>query len=261
MKTVISGNDEKYLADAVKQFRLASHPVTLTGAGISVGSGIPDFRSADGLWTLFSPDEYATLHVFMQNPAKAWELYRAMGNIIIGKEPNQAHLALAELENRGLLQGVITQNVDNLHQLAGNKKVFEIHGDHMHLQCIKCGELIPVTEEHCLVKEIPQCEGCVFPLKPNVVLFGESVRNLAEIHSLIARCDLLMVIGTSAQVYPAAELPLLVKQQGGLVYEFNQEHTSLSTADSWSSRLTDYFILGDVCESLPRFVRQLQLEA
>jgi NAD-dependent deacetylase len=191
----------------------------------------------------------------MRNPAKAWELYRAMGNIIIGREPNLAHLALADLENRGLLQGVITQNVDNLHQLAGNQKVLEIHGDHLHLQCIKCGELIPVTIENYQIQEIPQCEGCVFPLKPNVVLFGESVRSLAEIHSLIARCDLLMVVGTSAQVFPAAELPLLVKQQGGLLYEFNKEHTSLSAVDRRSSQLTDFFMQGDVCETLPLFVR------
>jgi NAD-dependent deacetylase len=255
MKTVIPGEDEQYFAEAIKRFREASHPVALTGAGISVGSGIPDFRSADGLWQVFSPDEYATLDVFMQNPAKAWQLYRAMGTILIGKEPNTAHLALAELENRGLLYGVITQNVDNLHQLAGNTKVLEIHGDHLHLQCIKCGKLIPVTQAHYQARDIPQCEGCEYPLKPNVVLFGESVRSLAEIHSLIAHCDLLMVVGTSAQVFPAAELPLLVKQQGGLLYEFNTEHTSLSVADSRSSQPTDFFMQGDVCETLPLFVR------
>lgn len=257
MKTVIFGEDEKYFAEAIKRFKAASHPVTLTGAGISVGSGIPDFRSAEGLWKVFSPDEYATLDVFMRKPAKAWKLYRAMGTILIGKEPNPAHLALAELENRGFLHGVITQNVDNLHQLAGNTNVLEIHGDHLHLQCIKCGELIQVTEAHYQDQKIPQCAGCEYPLKPNVVLFGESVRSLAEIHSLIAHCDLLMVVGTSTQVFPAAELPLLVKQQGGLLYEFNTEHTALSAADSRSSKRTDYFMQGDVCETLPFFVRGL----
>lgn len=257
MKTVIPGEDERYLAEAIKRFKAASCPVTLSGAGISVGSGIPDFRSADGLWQVFSPNNYATLDVFMQNPAKAWQLYRAMGTILIGKEPNPAHLALAELENRGFLQGVITQNVDNLHQLAGNTKVLEIHGDHLHLQCIKCGKLVPVTEAHYQAREVPQCDDCEYPLKPNVVLFGESVRSLAEIHSLIAHCDLLMVVGTSAQVFPAAELPLRVKQQGGLLYEFNTEHTALSAADSRSSQLTDFFIEGDVCETLPQFVREV----
>jgi NAD-dependent deacetylase len=255
VKTVIPGKNEEYLAEAIKRFKQASHPVALTGAGISVGSGIPDFRSAEGLWKVFSPDEYATLDVFMRYPARAWELYRAMGTILVGKEPNPAHFALAELENRGFLHGVVTQNVDNLHQLAGNTVVLEIHGDHLHLQCIKCGELIPVTEAHYQARDIPQCKRCEFPLKPNVVLFGESVRSLPEIHSLIANCDLLMVVGTSAQVYPAAELPFLVKQQGGLLYEFNKEHTSLSAADSRSSRLTDFFMQGDVCETLPLFVR------
>jgi len=254
LKTVVPGKNEKYFSEAINRFREASYPVALTGAGISVGSGIPDFRSADGLWQVFSPDEYATLDVFMRSPVKAWELYRAMGNILTGREPNSAHLSLAELESRGFLQGVITQNVDNLHQLAGNKKVFEIHGDHLHLQCIKCGELTPVTQEHYQALEIPQCEACEFPLKPNVVLFGESVRSLTEIYSLIAHCDLLIIVGTSAQIFPAAKLPLLVKQQGGLLYEFNKEHTSLSAADSSFSQLTDFFMQGDACETLPFFV-------
>ncbi len=257
MKTIVHGKDEKYLADAVKQYRAASHPVTLTGAGISVGSGIPDFRSADGLWQLFSPDEYATLDVFMQNPARAWQLYRAMGKILVDKEPNPAHLALAELENRGLLHGVITQNVDNLHQCGGSTNVYEIHGDHMHLQCIKCGKLIPVSDDHYRASEVPRCEKCAFPLKPNVVLFGESVRSLDEINALIARCDLLLVVGTSAQVFPAAGLPIKVKQQGGLVYEFNKEFTTLSEAGHHASQLTDFFIQGDVCETLPLFVREV----
>ena len=254
MKTILFGEAEKYFAEAVQQFREASHPVALTGAGISVGSGIPDFRSAGGLWQIFSPDQYATIDVFMQDPAMAWELYRAMGKIIDGKQPNPAHRALAELEDRGFLRGVITQNVDNLHQLTGNTRVLEIHGDHLHLQCLKCGELVPVTREHYQSKEVPLCRECMFPLKPNVVLFGESVRHLAEIHTLIADCDLLMVIGTSAQVFPAAELPLLVRQQGGLLYEFNMEQTRLSGADSYTAPLTDFFIQGDVCKTLPCLV-------
>ncbi|MBU1139603.1 MAG: NAD-dependent deacylase [Proteobacteria bacterium] len=257
MKSIIANTDEHHLAEAVARFQAASNPVALTGAGVSVGSGIPDFRSADGLWTVYSPDEYATFDVFMRTPAKAWELYRAMGKILLGKKPNPAHHALAEMEHAGLLNGVVTQNVDNLHQLAGNKNVIEIHGDHQHLQCVQCESVIPVREEHYQAGDIPQCSSCAFPLKPNIVLFGEAVRSLGEIYELIFSCDLLMVIGTSAQVYPAAELPLMVKQNGGLLYEFNKESTVLSAADSVSSRRTDYFFRGDVAETLPMFVRGL----
>ena len=255
MKTISSGAPDKYLTEAVAQFKSASNPVALTGAGISVGSGIPDFRSTNGLWTIYSPDDYATLEVFMRNPAKAWELYRAMGKIILGKKPNLAHKALADLERAGLLNSLVTQNVDNLHQLTGHKNVFEIHGDHQHLQCIQCGKVIQVTEEHYQPNNVPQCESCDFPLKPNVVLFGESVRNLDEIHGLISHCDLLMVIGTSAQVYPASGLPFMVKQNGGLLYEFNKEVTVLSSGDSGEPGKTDYFFRGDVAVELPMFVR------
>lgn len=257
MKTIIPGNNDRYFAEAVARFQAALNPVALTGAGISVGSGIPDFRSAGGLWTVYSPDEYATFEVFMRNPVKAWQLYRAMGRIILGKKPNPAHNGLAELEDASLLQGIVTQNVDNLHQLAGNDKVLEIHGDHQHLQCIRCGNLIPVTEEHYHSHDVPQCVSCEYPLKPNVVLFGESVRSLGEIHNLISDCDLLMVIGTSAQVYPAAELPLMVKDNGGLLYEFNKETTVLSTGDyaGETTIQTDYLFQGDVVVTLPMIVR------
>lgn len=257
MQTIIPGKDEQYLAEAISRFRAASCPMALTGAGISVGSGIPDFRSVGGLWTVYSPEEYATLEVFMGNPAKAWELYRAMGKIIVGKEPNPAHLALAKLEEIGQLQGIITQNVDNLHQVAGNTKALEIHGDHQHLQCIKCGSLVVMTDEHLQSDRVPRCADCAFPLKPNVVLFSEIVRHLPEIHERVSCCDLLLVIGTSAQVYPAAELPIMVKNNGGLLYEFNQEQTVLSSASLHGSPQTDYFILGDVCATLPQFVREV----
>lgn len=257
MKTIISGAPDHYFSEAVARFKTASNPIALTGAGISVESGVPDFRSTDGLWTIYSPDEYATLDVFMQKPSKAWELYRAMGNIIIGKSPNPAHKALANLEKKGLLNNLVTQNVDNLHQLAGHKNVLEIHGDHQHLQCIQCGSLIQVTEEHYQPNTIPQCENCDFPLKPNVVLFGESVRNLDTIHDLISNCDLLMVIGTSAQVHPASELPFMVKQNGGLLFEFNKEVTALSSDNSWQPGITDYFFRGDVVVELPTFVHEV----
>lgn len=246
MKTIIPQQNEEYLAEAVSTFTSARNVAALTGAGISVGSGIPDFRSPGGLWTKFSPDEYATLDVFRQDPEKAWGLYRALGKGLVDKKPNKAHHVLADLENLGYLKGIVTQNIDNLHQTAGNRFVFEIHGDHQHLQCIQCGYLEPVEEEHYAMPEVPTCEDCNHPLKPNIVLFGEAVRQLEEINFFIQHCDLLMVIGTSAQIYPAAGLPGIVKANGGTVFEFNMDPVL-------GSGMSDYFFEGDLGVTLPAF--------
>ena len=251
MKTIDPKLDGGDLADIGKIFRDARKVVALSGAGISVASGISDFRSPGGLWSIFNPDAYATLSVFQRDPEKAWQLYRALGRELLGKKPNPAHHALAELESAGILSGIVTQNVDNLHQQAGSRTVLEIHGDHQHLQCLQCSWLEPVTPEHYDMEGVPLCDGCNYPLKPNVVLFGEPVRHLVEIDHLIARCDLLLVIGTSAQVYPAASLTFTVKQSGGTILEFNHEQ-ALAT-DQFGSRppITDYFIKGDVAVTLP----------
>lgn len=250
MKTIIPDKNEEYLADAVDDFTSAGKTAALTGAGISVGSGIPDFRSPGGLWTLFSPDEYGTIEVFLHKPEKAWKLYRELGRKLRDKKPNQAHHVLADFEEQELLHGIVTQNIDNLHQSAGNRNVYEIHGDHHRLQCIKCDDLIPVEEEHYSMDSVPTCTACNYPLKPNIVLFGEAVRSLEEIHMFISKCDLLLVIGTSAQVYPAASLPSVVKQRGGKIFEFNME-------PALSHGMADYFFAGDLGKTLPAFRRAI----
>ena len=177
-----------------------------------------------------------------------------LGQVLTGKKPNAAHYALAELENHGLLSGIITQNIDNLHQQAGSITVFEIHGDHQHLQCLQCDSLQLATEEAYHTVAIPRCNRCGFPLKPNVVLFGEQIRNIEGIHDFIAGCDLLLVIGTSAQVYPAAALPSLVHGKGGRIFEFNREQTLALT--HFGSRLdaTNFFFQGDANVTLPWLV-------
>lgn len=256
MKTISPRKNIEYLKEAVEKFRTATCPVALTGAGISVNSGIADFRSPGGVWTIFSPDEYATLDVFLKKPQKAWKLYREMGRGLLGKKPNQAHQILADFEEHGLLKGLVTQNVDNLHQAAGSKNVLEIHGDHQHLQCLQCDTIIPVTSAHYATKNVPACAACRSPLKPNVVLFGEAVRSLAQIENLIVNCDLLLVIGTSAQVYPAAGFPDLVKQHGGLLYEFNQE-PALTSSGYRATPVADYFFEGDLAATLPLFGRSV----
>jgi NAD-dependent deacetylase len=252
-----SGSGDNCLPQAITVFKDARKAVALTGAGISVGSGIPDFRSPGGLWEVFSPDEYATLDVFYDNPAKAWQLYRALGSTLQGKKANAAHQSLADLEAQELLSGIITQNVDNLHQKAGSRTVFEIHGDHQHLQCLQCGLLEEVHQGHYQDEGVPRCRQCDFPLKPNVVLFGEAVRQLEEIHSFINDCDLLLVIGTSAQVFPAAGLPHTVKENGGMIFEFNQEQVLGRRGFSGIGTITDYFFQGDVVKTLPRLAREI----
>ncbi|MGD9947089.1 MAG: NAD-dependent deacetylase [Desulfobulbus sp.] len=256
MRVLIGQGDEAAWGVAASVVQCARKVVALTGAGISVGSGIPDFRSPGGLWSVFSPEEYASIDVFRRNPAKAWQLFRALGKVLVGKKPNPAHEALAEMEAMGLLAGIVTQNIDNLHQQAGNRQVFEIHGDHQHLQCIYCDTLQFLEPARYQAGEMPLCEHCQRPLKPNVVLFGESVRDLDAIHEFVADCDLLLVIGTSAQVYPAAALPALVRERGGSLFEFNRESALPGYGHGLrSSGREDYFFPGDVLQTLPRLVR------
>jgi NAD-dependent deacetylase len=151
----------------------------------------------------------------------------------------------------------VTQNVDNLHQAAGSKNVLEIHGDHQHLQCLRCDTIIQITESHYTMKDIPLCTDCHLPLKPNVVLFGEAVRNMGEIEELMVHCDLLLVIGTSAKVYPAAGLPMLVKERGGLIYEFNREQSLSVPGYAKTAPVADYFFEGDLSSTLPLFARSM----
>jgi NAD-dependent deacetylase len=230
IKVSDSGQVEGDLDEVARWILEARSPAALTGAGISVESGIPDFRSPGGLWSVFEPGEYATLSCFLRNPEKAWDLYREMGRTIEGKKPNPAHLALAEFEAAGHLSGIVTQNVDGLHQAAGSRTVFEIHGEHTHLHCLGCGRLDPFEPTHLEPGPVPRCPDCDHPLKPNVVLFEEPVRQMEEIYRLLASCDLLMVIGTSAQVVPASMFPAEVRTRGGTLIEFNLESTQLSGA-------------------------------
>jgi len=264
-RIIESGKDEADLLEARKAFLRSRHAVALTGAGISVESGIPDFRSPGGLWSVFQPDEYATLDVFIRDPAKAWDLYRALGRTLEGKQPNPAHLTLARFERAGRLARVVTQNVDGLHQAAGCENVLEVHGDHQHLQCIKCGWIGPMIAELLYGDEVPACPNCTFPLKPNVVLFGEDVRGMDRAMDSMRQCDFLLVIGTSAQVYPAAGLPTLVQSSGGIICEFNLEETALTSGlsgglltlfDGGAATRSDFLFKGSAGEMLTLFAEE-----
>lgn len=247
MKRITSSALE-YCAESARLFRAAKKAVALTGAGISVESGIDDFRSPGGLWSRFPPHEYATMDTFRRNPEKSWRLFRTLGSGLVGKKPNGAHRALAELENAGYLKGVITQNIDNLHQQGGSRTVIEMHGNHHHLQCPDCGIISDLPDSLLHGDDVPHCSRCDAVVKPNVVLFGENVHCSNEIDDLLHRCDLLMVVGTSAQVYPAALLPEQVRASGGLIYEFNIDATALT------AKGCDYFFQGPASVMLYHFL-------
>jgi NAD-dependent deacetylase len=236
------------LAALIKKSRKA---VALTGAGISVESGIPDFRSQEGLWSRYDPLEYATIRAFQNNPAKVWVMLREMEQILVLARPNPAHYALAELEKRGHLLGVITQNVDNLHQEAGSQNVIEYHGNAHRFACLNCKGTWP--REALDFSQTPLYCRCGGLIKPDVVFFGEPIppESMSRANAWVLACDLLLLIGTSGEVAPANILPQVAKNQGAVIVESNLEHTRLTRF------LTDYFLPGPAGEVWPEVLRVL----
>jgi len=252
------------LQEAARRYRNALFPVALTGAGISVESGIPDFRSPGGLWTRYSPQEYATIDAFLEDPHRAWEFFRALGATLKGKMPNRAHEALVRLERENRLGGIITQNIDGLHEMAGSSHVMAIHGSWTHVQCINCGVTTRSLEHH-ESGGIPRCSACGTYLKPDVVLFGEPVRTMDEIQELVKKCDAMLVIGTSGEVYPAAAFPRQVRKRGGLILEFNllahqrekQFEKTLFITRGGGVMESDYFFEGPATLTLSSFTDEV----
>jgi NAD-dependent deacetylase len=203
--------------------RSAGRAVALTGAGISVPSGIPDFRSpGTGLWENVDPMAVAHIEVFRRDPERFWHFYGHRFATLRGKQPNGAHRALAELERRGLLAAVVTQNIDGLHGLAGTRDLIEVHGSIAHSSCPRClrrYELEDVRGRFSAAADgVPRCD-CGAALKPDVVLFGELLPEaaMARASALAASCDLLLCVGSSLEVYPVAQLPQLTLAAGGRV--------------------------------------------
>jgi len=219
--------------------------VVLTGAGISAESGIPTFRSKDGLWEKYDPMVYASVEVFRRDPSKYWQI---RGDFIRNYDtyrPNAAHRALVELEQMGIVRRVITQNIDGLHRKAGSRRVVEIHGSLREIICQQCGKtyLAPNIPEG----NPPHC-GCGGVLKPNTVLFGEQLPPEALEAAIreSSTCRVMLVIGTSAVVYPAAHLPAVAKQHGAKIVEINIErafpdadHVVLEKAGTAMARILD----------------------
>ena len=210
--------------------------VVLTGAGISTESGIPDFRSPSGIWAKYDPMEYATIAAFRRDPVKVWEFYALRFELLTTADPNDGHLALAELERRGLVEAVVTQNIDGLHGRAGSEAVVEVHGSIRSASCLECGERVPLEDVIAALEDAPAppCPRCGAVLKPDVVMFGELLPAAAidRAVELSQRAGLLLVVGSSLEVYPVAGLPLETLAAGGELAIVNRDATQFHSRAS-----------------------------
>ena len=236
--------------------RVAESVVALTGAGISVPSGIPDFRSpGTGLWENVNPMEVAHIDAWRADPERFWHFYGNRFQTLEDKEPNGAHRALVELEARGKLDAVITQNIDRLHRRAGTRSLIEVHGTIETSSCLACGSAYPIAEVRARLEDspisVPHCD-CGEPLKPDVVLFGEWLPQgaLQDAYAYAAGADVLLCIGSSLEVHPIAQLPGVTKQNGGAVAVITQGPTP------WDARAA-VRLDGDVVSELEALVAAL----
>jgi len=201
--------------------------VVLSGAGISVSSEIPAFRGSDGLWARYDPTEYATIEALRADPEKVWQMLWELDAVLEAAEPNPAHHAIAQLQQLGVVSTVITQNIDALHQAAGTRDVVELHGSRQSLTCLGCGRAFSRDEvvAETARGEVPRCRACGGELKPDVVFFGESLPTeaLNRAEREVRGCDDLLVVGTAAEVAPAAHLPHLAREAGARIWEINPE--------------------------------------
>ena len=216
---------------AADLIRNAGGAIALTGAGVSTESGIPDFRSRNGLWSRFDPMEYGTYEAFRRDPHKVWDMLAEL-LFVADAVPNEGHLAMARMEEAGLLQAIITQNIDGLHQKAGSTNVVEFHGSMASFSCPSCEARYSMTEVRRLHLP-PHCFTCGAVLKPNIVFFDEVIPPyaIARTEQLVGSARVLIVAGTSCRVVPASSIPGLVKQQGGRVIEINTEPALAHLAD------------------------------
>jgi NAD-dependent deacetylase len=226
----------------------ADRAVAFSGAGVSAESGIATFRDPGGVWERFDPAEVGTtagiLRLLRSGPTRLYGFLGEVMDAVLRAEPNPGHRALADLEGVGRLHGVITQNVDDLHQTAGSSQVIELHGNVLRLKCIECGHTEKLDRKSlaarierafvgdlglkAILNRLPRCEACGEFVRMDVVLFGESVQSLDCAYQLAESADLMLVIGTSGMVYPAAELPEVCRQAGGRIVVINPTENNFS---------------------------------
>lgn len=213
----------------------AKQIVAFTGAGISAESGIPTYRDTNGLWTKYDPDKYASIDYFLQEPSYYWQFFREVRYPLLFKraKANPAHVALAELESIGKLRCIVTQNIDGLHQQAGSKRVIELHGNTRIIRCLDCSrEHTPDRVYELTERQMPPvCPDCGGILKPAVVFFGEPLPEgaIREAYAEAEACDLLLAVGSSLVVYPAAHIPTQAKEYGARLVIINKDPTAMDT--------------------------------
>jgi NAD-dependent deacetylase len=246
-------------SDALRVAELLSEAeaaVVLTGAGVSVPSGIPDFRTpGKGLWEKVDPMKVAHIDVFRRDPDRFWHFYGDRFATLGDREPNPAHEIIAELEARGLIRGVITENIDRLHRKAGSENVVEVHGSIEWSVCPDCGTRVGVER---VIEKLragvgtPECEACITPLKPDVVLFGELLPEeaMSDAFALASEADVMVAIGSSLEVYPVASLPGVTLENGGCLALVTQGRTPYD-ADA------DVKLTGDVVDELDAVLEAL----
>ena len=243
----------KRIAELIRDSR---HMIAFTGAGHSTASGIPDFRSPDsGLWQHDNPMLVASSWAFRLNPRTFYDWIRPLVPTMLNAEPNAAHIALADLEEMGYLKTVITQNIDSLHQQAGSGRVLELHGHMRQATCTRCYEVTPiepVVEQFLTNRRVPRCH-CGGTLKPNVILFGEQlpIKIYNQAVAEARQCDLILVAGSSLEVYPAADIPVIAADRGARSVIINLEPTDFDTR-------ADVVLHGDVTEILPWVVNRIR---
>lgn len=238
--------DLESIALAARWIREAGSVVALTGAGVSVESGLADFRSPGGLWTRYDPSVYCHIDGFRKHPEKVWGFIRELLASAEGVKPNPGHRALARLEAAGFLRCVITQNIDNLHQEGGSRDVVEFHGNMKALVCLVCGHREAITQGRAIETPYPRC-ACGQPLKPDFVFFGEAIPEEAsgKAFRVAGEAGVLLVAGTAAEVAPASWIPVTAKESGARIVELNLHPTLLS------GRVTDLFLEGPFGTIMP----------
>lgn len=244
--------------EAVKLLARSRFVIAFTGAGVSAESGVPTFRGPSGIWKRHRAEELATSEAFRKDPHLVWEFYRWRMDVIRKAKPNKAHYALADLERMGVIRAVITQNVDDLHREAGTKNLIELHGNIFRVRCTACSHREYLKEsgrldEFLAEKYLPRCPDCGSLLRPDVVWFGEPLpRNALENAFVLAeRADLVLVIGTSGVVYPAAYIPRIVKETGGKIIEINTEESGITP-------IADVFIRGKAGEVMSEIMEEFR---
>jgi len=228
----------------------------LTGAGFSAESGIPTFRDEDGLWEKYRAEDLATPEAFWRDPELVWRWYAWRMEKVFSAEPNEAHRSFAELEKMGILKTVITQNVDDLHERAGNKNIIHLHGRLKILMCTKCGKEFEINSPP-KIPPLPRCE-CDGLLRPGVVWFGEPLpeKDLRKAQEEALKSDVMIVAGTSAIVQPAGSLPLIVKREGGLIIEINPKETAISHIADFKIRMSAVEAMRKIMEEICKLLNE-----